>query len=156
MMTLQEAIHHSLTPHTTILFIGAGFSRSARNIRDHELPDGPALCRLLAADIPTHASEGEDDLDVIGDLYMHYVGRHSLLNRLHELFKVRTTSENQVTLASLPWLRVYTTNYDDAFEFAAAQAGYHYIPALLHTPPSATITLTQQHRFGMQNVRTRR
>ena len=47
----------------------------------------------------------------------------SLYQTLYELFTVHSLTSEQIALLRLPWRRVYTTNYDDAIEFAYAQAG---------------------------------
>ena len=97
----------------SVLFLGSGFSRIAKNIRGTNLPTGSELreqfARLLdvapdAYDLPTLADAVNEDPNV------------SLYDTLYETFTVAQLARSQEELLRLPWLRIYTTNYDDAIE----------------------------------------
>ena len=97
----------------SVLFLGSGFSRMAKNIRGTNLPTGRELreqfSRLLdvepdAYDLPTLADAVNADENV------------SLYDTLYETFTVAHLAKSQETLLKLPWLRIYTTNYDDSIE----------------------------------------
>ena len=85
----------------------------AKNIRGTNLPTGSELreqfARLLdvvpdAYDLPTLADAVNEDPNV------------SLYDTLYETFTVAELARSQEELLRLPWLRIYTTNYDDAIE----------------------------------------
>lgn len=104
----------------TILFLGSGFSKAAQNIRKKNLPVGGELKVELATlakvdPEPYSLTTIADEVAARGGL--------NLYQALYELFTVRQLAEHQKDILSLPWLRIYTTNYDDAVEFAYQQAG---------------------------------
>lgn len=102
----------------SVLFLGSGFSHSARNIRDQNLPTGLGLkeefARLLGVDANDH------DLKTLAD---EVVSRQdlNLYQTLYELFTVKDLQKHQSELLGFLWRRIYTTNYDDAVEFAYHQ-----------------------------------
>ncbi|EFJ1208348.1 hypothetical protein A5U53_004466, partial [Escherichia coli] len=56
----------------------------------------------------------------------YYLAKNSSLKLIELLiynYSIKTTSENQNIIASLPWKRCYTTNYDRCFEIAAESSG---------------------------------
>ena len=104
----------------SILFLGSGFSQAAQNIRGESLPTGRELrerfSQLLgvepdAYDLPTLADALNDDRNI------------SLYETLYETFTVTKLAESQIEILKLPWLRVYTTNYDDSIELFFQQTG---------------------------------
>lgn len=111
--TMSSSPLTELDSRGSILFLGSGFSRFAKNIRGENLPTGRELrerfAQLLkvepdAYDLPTLADAVNAD------------DRISLYDTLYETFTVATLAESQKELLKLPWLRIYTTNYDDSIE----------------------------------------
>ena len=99
----------------SILFLGSGFSQSATNIRNENLPTGRGLkdkfAHLLEVD------PNDYDLKTLAD-EMNSRKDLNLYQELYELFTVKELEDDQVSILSMPWSRIYTTNFDDAAEFA--------------------------------------
>ncbi|MEZ4701964.1 MAG: SIR2 family protein [Rhodothermales bacterium] len=102
----------------SILFLGSGFSSSARNIRGDFMPTGTDLKRRLAKVL--NVSESSYDLTTIAS----EVASNSDINiyqLMYETFTTLSPSEEQLALLTYPWLRIYTTNYDDIIEHSYRQ-----------------------------------
>ena len=102
----------------SILFLGSGFSQSAKNIRNKKLPTGKGLKEELAELLDVDPTDY--DLKTLAD---EVASRQdlSLYQTLYELFTVSELQAYQNEILRLPWRRIYTTNYDDAVEFANHQ-----------------------------------
>lgn len=105
-----------LDPKGSVLFLGSGFSVSSTNIQNKQLLSGTGLKSLFAdiVGVDEHAYTFQtlaDEVKSQTDLYQ----------LLYELFTVKSLSSAQLELLKLPWLRIYTTNYDDAVELGYYQ-----------------------------------
>ncbi|VDH01855.1 Uncharacterised protein [Helicobacter pametensis] len=104
-----------------ILFVGAGFSDGAIGYSG-ELPTSKKLAKIICelGDIP---EVGQEDLqlDLIADYFIENFPekRKTLVNKLKDIFSVRDVRDFHQTIASLPWKRIYTTNYDNLVERAS-------------------------------------
>ena len=97
----------------SVLFLGAGFSKDATNVMGRNMLLGSELASYLAKEL------GEDpatDLETISGLFIDTLGRERLLDILNQEFRTADVSDAQKTVLSLPWKRIYTTNYDDVIE----------------------------------------
>ena len=115
-----ESVMSSETPKEidvsgSVLFLGSGFSRSARNIRDENLPTADGLREEFAKLLSV--SPTEYDLKTLADEVASRPDLN-LYQTLYELFTVKELQDYQSEVLRLPWRRIYTTNYDDAVEFA--------------------------------------
>jgi hypothetical protein len=99
----------------SILFLGSGFSRGAENIRGTNLPTGRELQEILANELGI--ASDEYDLRNLADEFASQP-HLNLYQTLYELFTVTKLQGLQKSILGLPWRRIYTTNYDDAVEFA--------------------------------------
>lgn len=138
-MELDEAIARAQSGGS-LLFLGAGFSLGAST-----------LCEELAYRVPT-AQQFSDHLarklklpstyplPVVSRSFEKREGEIGLINELINAFSVTECQEYHVKIASLPWNRVYTTNYDNLFEFAS-QSSTPWLPVTLNDPP-----LSKKHR----------
>jgi hypothetical protein len=97
-------------PKNSILFLGSGFSAGALNIVGEKLPAGESLLERLANAIGE--SPHEHDLKSVADAFSHHFGV-SLYEILYNTFTVSSILDYQREVISLPWARIYTTNYDD-------------------------------------------
>jgi hypothetical protein len=100
----------TLDPKNSVLFLGSGFSANATNIVGEKLPGGDALLDLLAKAI--EESPREHDLKSVADAYSRRFDV-SLHDILYNTFTVSSVLNYQREILSLPWARIYTTNYDD-------------------------------------------
>lgn len=112
-MTLEEAIKNAIDGKA-ILFTGAGFSFGARNREGKSIAAGRDLANALMREI------GETrinlSLDRASSAYLRRRSKTDLIKHLISQYSDAESSESHKTIASLPWERVYTTNYDTVFE----------------------------------------
>ena len=111
---LRDAIRHALSGEA-LLFLGAGASRSARGRRGAPLPIGRELSDKLADEC---ALPPKYDLGDIAEFFIEQRSETTLINALRRLLKVENISGDLEVIASIPWSRIWTTNYDDAIEKA--------------------------------------
>jgi SIR2-like domain len=108
-------------PTTSLLFLGAGFSASATNIIDSHPPVGDGLER----EIKKLALLPSDDPSVLQDLSNYAVQQgKELFSLLCDLYTMRSISSAHKIILNQPWLRIYTTNYDDIVEFFCKSSNY--------------------------------
>lgn len=100
-------------PSSSILFLGSGFSTEATNIENGHPPAGKGLAMEILRRL--HMPE-DSDYD-IKDLSTHAQGKDvDLYALLTNLFTIKSLTDEQRSILSLKWRRIYTTNYDDAVE----------------------------------------
>lgn len=100
----------TLDPANSVLFLGSGFSVGATNIAKSDVPAGNPLLKRLAEAL----QEDPADLD-LKSAADEFLSRNdlSLYDLLYETFTISQLLEHQREIVSLPWARIYTTNYDD-------------------------------------------
>lgn len=100
----------TLDPANSVLFLGSGFSAGATNIARSPVPTGHPLLERLAKSLDEDPKEL--DLKSAAD---EFLGRSdlSLYELLYETFTISEVLPHQRDILSLPWARIYTTNYDD-------------------------------------------
>jgi len=104
-----------------VLFLGSGFSRSAIGLDDKPLPVADALAKQIGK---LGKFDAEGDLRYAADRFLGDGGsEQTLIDALQESFTIKSIAPHHVSIASAPWRRIYTTNYDDCLELAAKQAG---------------------------------
>lgn len=118
-MDIQDAIHHVLDGRA-ILFTGAGFSYGASRAENEPIPSSRILANKLLTEIGYTNSDGQ--LDKAAGAYLRRKTKRELVDLLIKQFTVINVSKSHEILASLPWHRVYTTNYDMVFEEAGRKA----------------------------------
>ncbi|MGY9273472.1 SIR2 family protein [Citrobacter freundii] len=104
----------------SMLFIGAGFSRSALNIDGEPLSAAKELSHALCKEcgIPKN-----DNLRFTSDYYIANNHLKKLIELLGRFYTIKTLTQAHHLIAKLPWKRCYTTNYDRCFELASEQEG---------------------------------
>ncbi len=114
-MNINRAMEYALEGKS-ILFVGAGFSKGAKNAEGKELPDGKGLMRILAAktELPNDIR-----LDVVVEQYIEKFGSLTLANFIQDRYSVETFETFHQNILSIPWKRVYTTNFDNLIETVA-------------------------------------
>ena len=107
-MTLEEAIEAALDGEA-VLFIGAGFSPGARNLDNEDVKNGRGLAKYLSgkSGLPLDST-----LDDASDELLTKFGKDVLIKLLHTEYKVKEVAKYHREIATVPWKRVYTTNYD--------------------------------------------
>lgn len=103
-----------------VLFVGSGFARNAIGL------DGEVL--LTAAELAQRIGnlgkfDADGDLRYASEKFIRDNNPALLVELLLDLFSVKDVLPHQVSLASAPWRRIYTTNYDICIEEAGKKAG---------------------------------
>lgn len=111
---LRAAIRSALNGEA-ILFLGAGAAKAAKTPKGDCLPTGQELSDALAMDCGLGRGY---PLDSITEHFLDARSETALINALRRHLTVATIGPELTMLASLPWSRIWTTNYDDAFEQA--------------------------------------
>lgn len=110
----------SLDPANTLLFLGSGFSCTATNIAKSNPPVGEGLA--IEFERQLGIGRGEFNLKLLAD-EMHFRNNLGFYQTLYNLFTISNLSPEQIEVLSRKWLRVFTTNYDDAIELAYQRNG---------------------------------
>jgi tetratricopeptide (TPR) repeat protein len=117
-ISLDDALQHAMSGRA-ILFAGAGMSLQSANTLDLSPPLSQGLSKVLAAQI----NESQDvPLDVIADAYRDEKGAAALVALLQQHYLIKQTSSAHQQLSGMKWLRIFTTNYDDAIEHSRKRA----------------------------------
>lgn len=100
-----------------ILFLGSGFSADGRNILNKKPPVGDGL-RLDLVELMNDATYGEYDLQTVSEAAANDTSI-DLYQELYNRYTMTEIPDDQEHILSLPWRRIYTTNYDDAVELVS-------------------------------------
>ena len=119
---LREALRHALNGEA-LLFLGAGSSRAATGRKGNPLPVGKELSDRLAAECKLPPNY---DLGSIAEYFIEQRSETALINSLRRHLKVEEVTGDLEILASVPWTRIWTANYDDAIEKALSANEKNY------------------------------
>ncbi|MGO9006184.1 MAG: SIR2 family NAD-dependent protein deacylase [Beijerinckiaceae bacterium] len=111
---------NSLDPASSLLFLGSGFSSIATNIANKNPPVGKGLAEEF--EVQLGVGRGELDLKILAN-EMQFRKELNLYQTLYSLFTIASLAPEQLEILSRRWLRIFTTNYDDAIEFAYQKNG---------------------------------
>lgn len=118
-MDLTTAIRHALDGNA-ILFLGAGFSIDGTNKINETIPNASKLSFQMCDEL---GIERSDDLALISERFIDdpTVGKgiEALISFLKMRLICTTSTPVQDTIIGLPWLRIYTTNYDNIIEISS-------------------------------------
>lgn len=140
-MTLDEVIDLALDGNS-VLFLGSGFSVGAVNKRGEKFLTGEALKRYFAKNCE-ELSEEEYAKYNLADITEYYIDQPSLsfsekesrkqnlIHELQDLFYVSGVEDYHNVILSVPWKRIYTTNYDDVVEFSSKGSENERVPIVL-------------------------
>jgi SIR2-like domain len=116
----KTVLPDSLDPASTLLFLGSGFSSAATNILNTNPPVGSGLAKEFERQLGV--GRGELDLKILAD-EMQFRNDLNLYQTLYNLFTIADLDSDQTEILSRKWLRIFTTNYDDAVELAYQRKG---------------------------------
>lgn len=126
MDNLKKEIISKLSSGRATLFLGAGFSVGAKNLNNRS----PLMAKQLSEEIANLAGvvDDRDDLGYTSDILItnHKNKISDLIDFLKKEYTIKETSNDQNIIASIPWRRVYTTNYDQVFENACKNNDIQY------------------------------
>lgn len=131
--SLNELLR-KIVSRNVVLFLGSGFSASAHGLSSKEMPIAAALAQRIG---DLNNFDADNDLRYASSRYLTKGGdKTKLIKMLRETFTVKAVEESHKAIASAPWRRVYTTNYDLCYERAAEQIGKLVETVDLSTRPS--------------------
>lgn len=119
-MSIDEAID-SILSGNCILFTGAGYSFGATNIKNDSPKNGGKLTSFLYSECDI--AENDYDLKNASQIYQETHTESKLIGLLRHEFTIKDVSDEHRIIASLPWKRIYTTNYDNALELSFSKEG---------------------------------
>lgn len=109
-----------------ILFVGAGFSKSATNLNNNELPVTSDLAMKISklgnfADIKDLSNNLKDATDYYINKYCDNDNerKNDLITMLQKEYTIKEAHSEHNSILKVPWKRIYTTNYDDLIEISA-------------------------------------
>ncbi|WP_159907584.1 SIR2 family protein [Caballeronia humi] len=115
-----------------VLFVGSGFARNAIALDGTKFP----TAEVLARDIGTLGGfDSDNDLRYASEKYLRMNSGDQLVTMLLDAFTVKEVLPHQKIIATAPWRRIYTTNYDLVIEEAAKSTGLRIEPADLSDSP---------------------
>ena len=117
-MEVDQALELAIDGHA-LLFLGAGYSVGAVNKKGYPLKVGPELAHYLStlSDLPERTS-----LEDAAEEFTQLHGDNALVDIIQEEFTVGNVTQSQIQIATIPWRRIYTTNYDNTFEESCSQS----------------------------------
>lgn len=122
-MELKEAIRYACDGEA-ILFLGSGFSFGGKNRNNSAMKVGAGLSHAICDDLKIARS---DNLTITATRYIMddscKKGLSEFIRFLKGELECTETSKDQDMIISLPWKRIYTTNYDDAVELSSRKQG---------------------------------
>ena len=114
-MTLEEAIN-KIDGKNCVLFAGSGFSYGAKGNRGILTTASALTKELYESALGNNDPNG--NLEDAAEQFIESKGEYSLIEFLKDKFTVFEITDSQEYVGSLPWLRVYTTNYDNVLDIA--------------------------------------
>jgi len=73
----------------------------------------------------------EINLHYAAEEYIAINGKDKLIDELQNEFTAKVITSSQSTVASVPWKRIYTTNYDNVIEKAYEESGRKLVPVTI-------------------------
>lgn len=130
-MRFDEALHCALDGDA-VVFLGAGFSLGATNSLGGTFKSGWAFSKHLSAKV--HLPDSTDLVDA-AEAFVATHGASELAKEITQEFRATDVAKHHISIAQVPWRRVYTTNYDNVFELAAAKANIAFRAVTLSERP---------------------
>ncbi|MGQ7960616.1 SIR2 family protein [Pseudomonas sp. SP16.1] len=150
-MDLNTALAHALNGNA-VLFAGSGFSYLAENLKNQSPLSGTGFAKQLNEFCGLNTNN--DNLAIASQFYIRKFGEHDLAELCRNSFTIKRAAPHHVDLLSVPWQRIYTTNYDDLIEKSAAENSKALTSVTLEDDPVnyATNTRTCVHINGFINT----
>ena len=132
--TLPEDLVKAIESGRAVLFTGAGFSSGCVNFLNQSPPRAKQLAHNIAS---LGGFERDDDLAYVSDRYLkENPEREVLIDWLKDNYTLKSTDKAQRNIVNLPWMRCYTTNYDNSIEVSGQEIGKRFQTAVADVPPS--------------------
>ena len=115
-----EEVLQKISSGNAILFTGAGFSSNAENIIGKEPPRASDLADLISK---KGGFDGEGDLKFSANYFLRTKNDNELIELLKEQYTLKDIHQSHKDICSVPWRRIYTTNYDNSIELGLRANG---------------------------------
>lgn len=109
-MNIETALQNIQSNRKTILFLGAGFSNAAKNLIGLSTPSGSQLSDRILQHIKI---EGAANLGLAIDKLREKLSPQEAFEFIKQQLTVESLTPEQISILSLPWTRIYTTNVDN-------------------------------------------
>jgi hypothetical protein len=126
-------IFQSILDGDAILFTGAGCNFGVTNQFGDPLPTGDKLKEVLYTECNEKESINNGDLQDASEEYISNFGKISLISLLQRFLSIKNISNDQKILFSIPWKKIYTTNYDNVPILAAEYDNKDLLPITLNS-----------------------
>lgn len=130
-MDIQEAVNLARRGDA-IAFLGSGFSFGAKNTEGDSIPSSTDLNKIISVRIGVGS---DTDVQVAAELFEEEFGATELRRLILAKFSTKEVSPWHKIVMSVPWRRMYTTNYDDVAEFAAEQEKSRLVSVTINDAP---------------------
>ena len=133
----------------SILFLGAGFSAEATNTNGNDIRDVASLISYLLDGVGITSPDGYD-LDTAAEEYQKVHGDENTAVALHSNFRTKRYTDDQATIVTQSWRRIYTSNYDDVVETICSDNRKPITTPAINDPVSQPMPGTTQllHIYG--------
>lgn len=111
-MNIKE-IYKEILSGNTVLITGSGANVGVKNHNGDAFPVGSALPELLYKQCGINAPDNPYDLQDASETFLERKTANELIKLLRQTFNVGELSETVKIIYSMPWMRCYTTNYDE-------------------------------------------
>ena len=128
-MHLNQVIKNILDGNA-IIIMGAGASLGATNSLGHPFPSGYKLASSLF-EACNEKNYDPNDLKEASQLFEETFSPRKLINEIRTQLSVGKIETFHETIYSLPWIRYYTTNYDEVALFACKKQEKNITPITL-------------------------
>jgi len=116
---LRDALERAKAGNA-VLFLGAGYSTEATNRLGESVPLARELRKTMAEMVGCNP---ELELETIAEFFKETQSPDAYIEFFESRLRCKEVPDELLEIAKVPWLRVYTTNYDDVFEFSARKVG---------------------------------
>lgn len=124
-MELREAVERALDGDA-LLFVGSGFSLGAVNSNSQPFKTASELAAHFAQ--LSGLSEDRLTLEDAAETFAEKLGPDQLISEIQTEYTAREVTSWHRELATIPWKRIYTTNYDNVVETSYQLEGIRITP----------------------------
>lgn len=122
-----------------VLITGSGANVGVTNHNNEDFPTGKKITKEIYKECGILDPEDEYDLQDASQTYLEYKTAPELIAFLKSILNVGNLSDSARMLYNLPWLRVYTTNYDDV-PLLASEGDCKNLPVTINESPKNYLT----------------
>ncbi len=109
----MEHVFNAIMNGRALLIFGSGMNHGTFNSIGEIIPTGVELAKELYKLSEVDDPENPADLEDAADNYVRQYSEEELIAYLQKKFSIEAPSDAAKTIFSMPWIRMYTTNYDN-------------------------------------------